>query len=549
MKKLKKYSILTFVVIILSAFAISKGDNYFEITKNLEIFSAIYKEISKSYVEEVKPGEVITEGINAMLSTLDPYTVYYPESKIEDYRFETTGEYGGVGATLTKVNGKFYITDIIQGSPADEAGLYDGDEIISIDGKEIENKSIEEVSQLIKGQSGTSAAVEYKSLLTDKTETINVNRQNIKSPDVPYYGMFDNNVGYIALSSFTATAANSVKKAYKELEKNGAKRFVLDLRGNGGGLLIQAVDIVNMFVPKGVKIVETKGKLLELNQRYETRNEPENLDAHLVVLVNGGSASASEIVSGAIQDLDRGVVLGDITFGKGLVQRHLDLPYKSKMKLTVSKYHIPSGRCIQKLDYAHKDALGRVMEVPDTLLKTFKTKNGRTVKDGRGVMPDVMVKEPFAGEVINQLMARGVFFQYANLYKKNNPDSIGAKDFKLSDNEFDKFVVFASNIDLDYKNQSSELLDILEEISEEERIAKDIAQDLELLKSRVKPNTKKDLYRFKDQAMELLQLEIVKKDNYFQGQYENRMANDPYLMEAIAVLNDTSRYKSILGIE
>lgn len=366
-------------------FTISAADNYFEITKNLEIFTELYKELNIYYVDETKPGELMKTGIDAMLKSLDPYTNYIPESDIEDYRFMTTGQYGGIGALIKKKGDYVVISEPYEGFPAFKAGLIAGDRIIKIDDKDAKGMETQEVSGLLKGQSGTKVKVTIEREAEPEQFVVDLERQKIKIPDVPFYGFVDadSTVGYIKLTSFTATASSGVRSAMKDLKARGMNKMVLDLRGNGGGLLHEAVNIVNLFVPRNQVVVETKGKIKEWDKTYRTLSEPMEREMPLVILVDGGSASASEIVSGALQDLDRAVVVGTRTFGKGLVQQTRDLFYNSKLKLTVAKYYIPSGRCIQRLDYGDRDDSGKAKAVADSLRKEFQTVGGRPVLDGK----------------------------------------------------------------------------------------------------------------------------------------------------------------------
>lgn len=534
-------------IVVLSAFTYSKREDLFEVTKNLEIFASAYKELSLSYVDETKPGALVTKALEAMLASLDPYTVYIPESRIEDFRIENTGEYGGIGASLYKLNDVVYISDILSQSPLIEAGISDGDVLLEADGKNFIGRSIEEITALVQGQANTSIELKTKSFKDGTIATTKINRINVKVPDVPYFGMLDQSIGYISLSSFTPTASNEVKKAFESLKDSGMTSLVFDLRGNGGGLLIQAVNIVNFFVPKGQSVVQTKGKLLAYNNDYKTTNNPLDTEIPICVLVNENSASASEIVAGALQDLDRAVIVGTETYGKGLVQRTVDLPYKAKLKLTISKYYIPSGRCIQKLDYSEKNALGEVLEIPDSLLKSFKTTNGRVVKDGRGINPDVLIDKPFAGEIISAMGANGAFFLWGNKYVQSGNTVKDPNTFTLSDAKFKEFVDFAAAMNIDYQNQSEEILSVLTEISENERLSQFISQDLKSLKEKVKPDVKRDLNRFSDQAKKYLEVELSKKLFYEKGQTMSLLKDDATLDSALVIIKNNQRYNDILS--
>ena len=534
-------------VVVLSAFTYSKREDLFEVTKNLEIFASAYKELSLSYVDETKPGALVTKALEAMLASLDPYTVYIPESRIEDFRIENTGEYGGIGASLYKLNNVVYISDILSQSPLTEAGINDGDVLLEADGKSVDGRSIEEITALVQGQANTNIDLKTKSFKTGAIATTKINRINVKVPDVPYFGMLDSTIGYISLSSFTPTASNEVQKAFESLKDSGMTSLVFDLRGNGGGLLIQAVNIVNFFVPKGQSVVQTKGKLLAYNNDYKTTNNPLDTEIPICVLVNENSASASEIVAGALQDLDRAVIVGTETYGKGLVQRTVDLPYKAKLKLTISKYYIPSGRCIQKLDYSEKNALGEVKEIPDSLLKSFTTINGREVKDGRGINPDVVIDKPFAGEIISAMGSNGAFFLWSNKYLKDGNSVSDPSTFSIDDAQFKDFVDFAAGMDIDYQNQSEEILNVLTEISENERLSQFISQDLKSLKEKVKPDVKRDLNRFSDQAKKYLEVELSKKLFFEKGQTMALLKDDVTLDSALVIIKNNQRYNDILS--
>ena len=408
------------LVLVVSSFGLvaynSVSDNYFEISKNLDIFVNLYKQLNIYYVDETNPGELIKTGIGAMLESLDPYTVYIPESDIEDYRFMTTGQYGGIGSLIRKKGEYVVVAEPYEGFPAFKSGLIAGDIILSIDGHEVKGKNTGEISKLLKGQAKTDVKLTIERYGEEIEKTLT--RENIKIKDVPYFGVIEEGVGYIKLTSFTETASKEVIKAFKELkEKHNISKLIFDLRGNGGGLLNEAVNIVNIFVPRGTEVVYTKGKMKEWQQSYKALNTPIDTEIPLVVLVDEGSASASEIVSGALQDLDRAVVIGERTFGKGLVQQVKPLTYNSQFKVTVAKYYIPSGRCIQKLDYAHKDEDGHATQVPDSLRKEFSTKSGRKVLDGAGIEPDIKIEGEKASPILISLAQKQLIFEYRECAK------------------------------------------------------------------------------------------------------------------------------------
>ena len=403
----KAYIYYTVLSIILFnsyvAFGQSKAQA-FEISKNLDIYATLFKALNNNYVDEIKPGELNTTAMEAMLKTLDPYTVYIPESRVEDAKFMTTGEYGGVGISVVKRDSSIIISMVMDQSPALDAGLLAGDEIVSIDGQLLSEKDDDEISMLLKGQPGTAIDVVIKRLGLAQSMTKQVVRRKINVDAIPYYGMLDSTIAYVSLSSFTKKAARKVAKAYQDLQQNHPKALIFDLRGNGGGLLNEAVDIMNLFIGKDVEVVRTKSRLRDKNYIYKTRRDGVDLEIPIVFLVDRNTASASEILSGAAQDLDRAVIMGERTFGKGLVQNVIPLSFNAQLKVTIAKYYIPSGRCIQAIDYSHKDEDGNPVEVNDSLLVAFKTKGGRTVYDGRGIKPDVITKKYEFGDLSNYLM-------------------------------------------------------------------------------------------------------------------------------------------------
>lgn len=519
-------------------------ENYFEISKNLEIYSDIYKTLNIYYVDDTKPARLMKTGVDAMLKSLDPYTTYYPESKIEDYRFTTTGQYGGIGSLIRTVGDDIFISEPYEDSPAQKAGLKAGDKIKSIDGKSIKEKSQDDVSAILKGQAGTK----FKMVVQRQSEDLEfeIEREEIKIPDVPYHGMLNSNTGYLKLSSFTQTASQEVRKAYKDLEKEGMERLVFDLRGNGGGLLREAVNIVNFFVPRGTPVVSTKGKLEEWDREHKALNEPLDTKIPLIVLVDAGSASASEIVSGTMQDLDRGVVLGTTTFGKGLVQQTKDAPYGTKLKLTVAKYYTPSGRCIQKLDYYNKDANGAVEEVPDSLIKKFSTRNGRPVYDSRGVDPDVKIEEEEFGKILEEIIKNDIIFKWVNDYHKTHEEIDEASDFELTEDEYEEFVSFANKFDLNYTTNSAFYLEELTEVTKKEKYFETIKDQLHVIKDQLDSDQTNDIYKFKDQITKIIENEIVARYHYQKGRAQHALGSDPYIVEAFNIF-DNGDYSRILA--
>jgi len=540
------YAIALFILIGINhkSYAQSNG---FEVIKNLELFDLIYMNLDKYYVDNPKIGEISKAAIDGMLQELDPYTVYYHESNIEDYRLMTTGQYGGIGALIRKVGDYVIIAEPYENMPAAKAGLKAGDIILSIDGRSMKNVNSDIVSEALKGAKGSSFTLEYERP-NQGVNSVKVDRDEIKVPDVPYFGMVDqeNKIGYIKLSSFTQTASKNVKDAYSKLSDDGMKKVILDLRGNGGGLLIESIDIVNFFVEQNEEIVKTKGRIIDENRTYKTRHKPIDLDIPIVVLVDEMSASASEIVSGSLQDLDRGVIIGNTTFGKGLVQRTIDLKYGAKMKLTIAKYYTPSGRCVQKLDYYHKNE-GKVDEVPDSLIKIFHTKNGREVIDGRGIEPDIIIESERFARFTAVLMGENIIFNFATDFAQKNPTIGTAKEFKISDQLYKEFKAYVLKQEFEYKTATQEHLEKVFETAEREGYDAKINGEYEALLKVLSASKKDDLDLFQNQIKELLSNEIVSRYYYQEGRVVNAFQEDLPLKKAIEVLNDAALYNSILN--
>lgn len=545
-KKPKRWIVSLCLVGVLATSA-TLTDEYFEISKNIEIFTSLYKELNIYYVDDTKPGTLMKTGIDAMLRSLDPYTVYYPESKVEDAMFMQTGQYGGIGASVNTIDGKITIVEPYQNYAAVKAGLKAGDIIISVAGKSVEGKTHDEISDLLMGQPGSVVEVIVRREGLVAPQSIKVTREEIKIPDVPYFAMLnDGKTGYIQLTGFTQTASQEVRSAFMDLKKKNMERCVLDLRGNGGGLLREAISIVNFFVPKGTEIVRTKGKIDEWNKIYTATVDPLDTEIPLVVLVDGMSASASEIVSGSLQDLDRAVVVGSESFGKGLVQQTKDLAYNTLVKITVAKYYTPSGRCIQRLDYSHRDDKdGQVKAVSDSLIKPFKTKGGRTVYDGRGISPDIEVKDEEASNVMMGLVNNWVGFHWATKYANSHAQIDSADTFRLTDAEYNEFVQWALTQKFEYNTATEAVYKELEKVAKNEMYYEGSEKEFASLYAKIAPNKEQDLKKFKSQIKEYLENEIVSRYYYQSGRIKATLPQDPCIAKAIETLN--SSYSAVLN--
>lgn len=525
----------------------TNDDKGFEISKNLEIFSTVYKNLQLNYVDDIEPGKLMKTAIDAMLASLDPYTVYIPESDIEDVKMQLMGQYGGVGSLIHQ-NGKFvYIAEPYEGLPADKAGLRPGDKILAIDGESAEGKTTSDVSSRLRGQAGTDVnlKLERNGKVFEKTLT----RQEIKLKPVPYYGFVGNEIGYIKLNEFTQNAAKDVSAAFDKLkaENPNMKGVILDLRGNGGGLLNEAVDIVNIFVPRNELVVQTKGKVVSKNTKHFTRSNPKDKEIPVAVMIDEYSASASEIVSGALQDLDRAVVIGNRSFGKGLVQNILPLTYNSQMKVTVSKYYIPSGRCIQALDYAHRDESGKATKVPDSLKTAFKTRNGRTVYDGFGIEPDVEVKDTtLVGNITIALIRKFLIFDYATEFANKHKSIASPSEFEITDEIYNDFKEYLKDKNYDYSTSTEKALELLKETAKDEKYIDAISADIETLMKKVRSDKAIDLEKNRDEISELLKSEILGRYYYEKGRIEGSLKSDLEVKKAIEILTDKEQYNNIL---
>jgi carboxyl-terminal processing protease len=547
MKTLRNLITALVLTALFSVNSMGQGSNNFEISKNLDIYTTLFRELNANYVDEINPGDLMQSGIESMLESLDPYTVYIPESKVEDYKLITTGQYGGIGALIHTQNDYVIISEPYENFPAYKSGLKAGDKILEVNGDEAMGKNSSEVSEILKGQPGTTVKLKVERYNEEAPLTFEIIREKIKIDNIPYYGMLNDHVGYIKLTGFTQNAGNEVKKALLELKKNESlKGLILDLRGNGGGLLNEAVNIANIFVDKGQLVVSTKGKVKTRNQDHYTRYPATDKSIPLAILVNGASASASEIVAGAIQDLDRGVVIGQKTFGKGLVQNVIPLSYNAQVKITVAKYYIPSGRCIQAIDYSHKNGNGGYDKIPDSLISEFQTRNGRKVYDGGGIDPDIKLKEESFSNISASLFTKYLIFDYATIYAANHSEIPPAEEFTVTDEIFEDFVGYISDKDYDYTTECEEKLEALKKAAKREHYFEAIKEEYEQLYNDLMHNKEEDLYTFQDEIKELLKLEIVSRYYYQKGKIISTLNDDPEIAKAIEVLDDQTQYDAIL---
>ncbi|MFT4757082.1 MAG: carboxyl-terminal processing protease [Cyclobacteriaceae bacterium] len=536
------------IVLTISLFSFSQlNDNYFEITRNLDIFSTLFKELNTNYVDELDPEELVVEGINAMLSSLDPYTDFIPESELENYRTSTTGEYGGIGAIVGKKNGLSTVIMPYKGFPAHSAGLQIGDNIIAIDETELAGKSSTEVSNLLKGKPNTTINIKVKRFGKETPIDLTVKRAKIIISNVTYSGMYDDEVGFIRLSEFTTNAGKEVTESLNDLKSKGAKSIILDLRGNPGGLLSEAVNVANVFIPKGKEIVSTKGKSAAVAQVYKALYNSVEPDMPLAVLTSNGSASAAEIVSGAIQDYDRGILVGKKTFGKGLVQGTRQLPYDAQLKLTTAKYYIPSGRCIQAIDYSHRNPDGSVGKIPDSLKVAFKTANGRIVYDGGGIDPDIPVDVEYYSNLLVNIVNQDILFDYATKFKFENLQIAKAKDFELNDNEYQDFLDWAKDKNLDFSSQMDKAIKTLEQISKDEKYYDGLKVKIDNLKKRLKDVRDSYLVDYKEEVKILLEEQIVSRYYLHPGAVEASLVHDLTVQTAAEVLKNETRYNNLLA--
>ncbi len=544
--------VVTMIVALLMVFAFSSAPSYFEVTKNLDIFTTLYKELNTYYVDTLQPEKLMNSGIHNMLESLDPYTDYIPEEDMDDYRTQTTGRYGGIGAAIATRGDYVVVTEPYENFPAAKAGMRAGDKIFEVNGKNAKHLGTDAVRSQLLGKPGTQLEVKVYRPDRDGKETeltIKLTREEIKIKNVPYFGVIAPGVGYILLNGFTERAGADVKNALLALQsKEKLKGIILDLRGNPGGLLPEAINVANVFVNKGVEIVSTRGRSEEWNKAYFTLNDAVDTKIPVIVLTDGGSASAAEIVSGALQDLDRAVIMGQKTFGKGLVQSTHSLPFNAKLKITTAKYYIPSGRCIQAINYAERNEDGSVKRVPDSLKTAFKTLfSKRAVYDGGGIDPDIAVETEKFSNIAFSLLSKNLIFDYATEYRAKHETIADAKSFTLTGSEYDAFVNWLSKKEYDYTTKSERLLEDLRASAEKEKYLDAIKDDFEAMKKTMIHDKQRDLEKEKEQIKTLLEGEIVARYYFGTGRVESSFDVDDELKEAVKLLNDESRVREILA--
>lgn len=535
------------VTVLLTAGFLLPGDRLFEITRNLDVFSALFREVNINYVDEPDPDKLVRTGIDAMLESIDPYTVFIPAEDAEDFSMLTTGQYAGIGALVTSLEGKVMVTNPYIGFPAHQAGIRVGDEFVSVDGKDVRGAETSVVTSLLKGAPKTQVNVVFNRAGEKAPVTLRLTRERIKVRNVPWYGIADAGIGYVYLADFTIGAATEVSRAVQELLKSGARGIILDLRENPGGLLMEAVQTVNVFIPSGQEVVSTRGRLPESNQTYRTSGNPVDVTLPVVVLVSGGSASASEIVAGALQDYDRAVLVGQRTFGKGLVQTTRELSYGAQVKVTTARYHIPSGRCIQALDYAHRDTNGSAVVTADSLRKSFRTKGGRPVLDGGGLEPDVTVTVSVPGGLVENLEGSGSFFLFAREWCAAHPRPADYRKFRLDDADYMEFIAWLEGRKFRYETPVSEKIDAFSEALKQEGLDAEMKESLQQLRKSAVGNWKDLMQQYKPMLREWLEQEIAFHYGLEQARIEASFDSDPELLEARSILADPTRYRKILS--
>jgi carboxyl-terminal processing protease len=544
--KYKKH--LVFIGLFVLAFGIwSFNDDLFQISKNLDVFASVYKEVNINYVDDINSTKMIKTGVDAMLDGLDPYTEFVPESEIEDYKLHyVSTQYGGIGASIFARNGKVYVSEVFEGFPAQKADIHAGDQLVKINDITLDGKNNDQVGLLLKGSKGASIKLLVKRESAGAPVEKTLIRDEIKQPNVSYFGMVDGNMGYIKLDKFLENSSEEVTNALVSIQKSNPNGIILDLRSNGGGILQEAVKIVNLFVPKDVQVVSQKGKIKEKNYSYSTQNTPLAPNLPLVVLVNSHSASASEIVAGSLQDLDRAIIIGQRSYGKGLVQQTFNLPYNSLVKITIAKYYVPSGRCIQEMDYTHRKDDGSVVKVADSLIHEFKTKDGRSVYDGSGIYPDIFVKQERFANVTQSLVGKLLIFDYATHYRDTHPALNNLRTFSLSDADYADFVKYLSDKNYSYNTGSEKLLANLKTEATKEKQFSEIQAEYDALKTKMAVSKKNDLQLHKDEIKQVLENEIASRYYYEKGRFEANFKYDKELAQSIKVMQDKEQMASVL---
>ena len=548
---MKKIMILLFTVataVSLHAQVAQKESNqrYFDINKSIDIFNSVIRELDLFYVDSLKVDSLVNNTIRNMLSRMDPYTEYYSEENISDLQFMTTGEYGGIGSIISLNENQVVINEPYKDLPADKAGLKAGDVILEIDGADMQKATVKEVSDKLKGTPGTTLKLKIRRPGEKDVQEVTINREKIEMDPITLSTMMENNTGYIHFSSFTNGSSNRVKESLLDLKKKGADKLILDLRGNGGGILDEAVNIVNFFVSKGKEIVSTRGKVKQWNRSYFTQNQPIDTLMPIVVLIDTGSASASEIVAGSLQDLDRAVIAGNRSFGKGLVQTPRDLPYGGNIKITTSKYYIPSGRCIQALDYSHRNPDGSVARVPDSLTNIFHTVSGREVRDGGGIIPDFTIPYQKSGTISYYLLADNIIFNFVTDWVQKHPSIASPEEFHLADADYEQFKAYVKRKDFEYDQMSIRSLQSLKNIMEFEGYFDSASDEFGELEKKLRPDPERDLELFKNEIKEMIESEIIQRYYYKEGTLRHQLRDDKVLDKAKEVLNDNQIYKYTL---
>lgn len=523
-----------------------KNQRYYDINKNIDIFNSVLRELDMFYVDSIEVNNLVQGTIGNMLTRLDPYTEYYAEENMGDLQFLTTGEYAGIGAIISYNHGRVIINEPYEGLPADKAGLKAGDSILAIDGEDMRKANVKQVSDKLKGTPGTLLKLTIQRPGEEKQQTLSIVREKIEMDPITYAGMVNKETGYFHYGSFTAKSAGRVKETVTTLKKQGATSLIMDLRGNGGGILDEAVDVVNLFVPKGQEIVSTRGKVKQWDRSYHTQNQPLDEIIPIVVLIDTGSASASEIVAGSLQDLDRAVIVGNRSFGKGLVQTPRDLPYGGNIKITTSKYYIPSGRCIQALDYSHRNPDGSVARVPDSLTGVFKTRSGREVRDGGGITPDIIIPQEPGGTIAFYLMTDNVIFDFVTGWMLENREIAPPEKFRLTDADYDKFREFVKTRDFKYDQMSERSLEQLKNIMEFEGYMDVASAEYKALETKLQPNLDRDLELFKEEIKKMIESEIVQRRYYKKGVLIHQLSGDKVFDKAMELLRDPEAYHSLL---